>query len=166
MPAEDPYCLLTASVCPFGTEPRFYTMYGRFSGGKFVPDSVSEPDKGPDQYAGQVFRDHLGRNIMITWIPGWRYSGYAANDIGVMSVPRELKLTAGKITAFPVKEVQHLLRTDDPSVRLTDTGFVIERQNREPVIYEGRLTDLKILRDNYIAEIFVNNGETVYTVLL
>jgi hypothetical protein len=33
-------------------------------------------------------------------------------------------------------------------------------------VYEGEIRDLKILRDEYIAEIFVNGGEEVYTVLL
>jgi hypothetical protein len=34
------------------------------------------------------------------------------------------------------------------------------------VIYEGPIDDLKILRDGYIVEVFVNGGQEVYTALL
>ena len=83
-----------------------------------------------------------------------------------MSVPRELKLENGKITAYPIKELQHLLKDEDECVKRTDKGFIIERPGRSPVIYEGEINDLKILRDGFIAEVFVNGGEEVYTVLL
>lgn len=166
MEAEDGLCLLTTSVCPLDKEHYFMVMYGRFSNGKFSIEATAEVDKGPDQYAGQVFRDHLGRNLLITWIPGWKYSGYAKEDIGCMSVARELKIKNGRITAFPVQEVRHLLKDSDPAVVRTETGFIVERQGREPVVYEGEINDLKIIRDEYILEIFVNGGESVYSVLL
>ncbi len=81
-----------------------------------------------------------------------------------MSVPREIKLVNGKITAYPVEEVRHLLKDTDPSVVLTDKGFVIHRRGMESVVHEGDISDIKILRDNYILEVFVNGGETVYSV--
>ena len=165
VPAGDLY-LLSTSVCPLERRHYFSVMYGDFKDGKFDPKYVSEIDKGPDQYAGQVFRDHLGRNILISWIPGWKYRGFAEKDIGCMSVPRELKLKDGKITAYPVAEVQHLLKDFDPSVRQTEKGFVIEREGRKPVVYEGEIADLKILRDAYLVEVFVNGGTEVYTALL
>ena len=83
-----------------------------------------------------------------------------------MSVPREIKLANGKITAYPIEELQHLLKDADDSVKITDSGFVIERTGREPVVYEGKIKDLKILRDEYVVEVFVNGGEEVYTALL
>ena len=43
---------------------------------------------------------------------------------------------------------------------------MIPREGREPVVYQGPLTDLKILRDGYIVEVFVNGGREVYTALL
>ena len=141
-------------------------MYGCFDGAKFTVEHHAEIDKGPDQYAGQVFIDHRGRNILITWIPGWKYSGYAEKDIGCMSVPRELKLLDGKITAYPVEELQFLLKDEDECVKRTEGGFVIERNGREAVVYNGTISDLKILRDGPIVEVFVNNGEEVYTALL
>lgn len=163
--ADDMY-LLAASVCPLEQRHYFSVMYGSFENGKFSLKHSAEVDKGPDQYAGQIFQDHLGRNILISWMPGWQYEGLAEKDVGCMSVPRELKLKDGKITAYPIKELQHLLKDEDPSVRRTEHGFVIERAGREPVVYNGEITDLKILRDGYLVEVFVNGGVEVYTALL
>ena len=83
-----------------------------------------------------------------------------------MSVPRELKLINGKVYGYPVEECQHLLKDSDPAVKMTDNGFIIERTGREPVVYNGKIRDLKILRDEYILEVFVNGGEEIYSVLL
>lgn len=165
MSAGDGY-LLTASVCPLDRRHYFSVMYGRFADGKFTLQVTAEVDKGPDQYAGQVFQDHLGRNLLISWIPGWKYKGYAPTDVGCMSVPRELRLVDGKPRAYPIEELQYLLRDEDPCLRRTPNGFVIERQGREPIVYEGEIRELKILRDGYVAEVFVNGGEEVYTALL
>jgi len=158
--------LLTASVCPIGSAHYFSAMYGNFADGRFNVSHTAEIDKGPDQYAGQVFRDHMGRNILISWVPGWRYAGYSERDIGCMSVPRELKLENGRITGYPVKELCHLLNDEDPCLERTDSGFIVKRTGREPLVYEGEIRELKVLRDGYIAEIFVNGGEEIYTVLL
>ena len=62
--------------------------------------------------------------------------------------------------------MRHLLTESDPAVEITEKGFVIARQGREPVVYEGRLDDIRILRDGYIIEVFVNGGERVYSALL
>ena len=83
-----------------------------------------------------------------------------------MSIPRELKLVDGKITAYPIEELQFLLKDEDECVKRTETGFVIERNGREPVVYNGTISDLKILRDEFIVEVFVNKGQEVYTALL
>ena len=165
MPAEDGKCLLTVSVCTFDGH-YFSAMYGTFKDGIFTTEVSDNVDKGPDQYAGQVFRDHLGRNILITWIPGWPYSGYAPKDVGCMSLPREMKLVDGKIYGYPIAEVQHLLTDSDPAVQVTADGFRIERTGREPVVYTGEIRDLKILRDEYVIEVFVNGGESIYSALL
>ena len=158
--------LLTVSVQPLESNHYFQVIYGDFKNGKFTQKFSATPDKGPDQYAGQVFRDHLGRNILIAWLPGWRYKGYAEKDVGHMSVPRELKLENGKITAYPISELQHLLKDEDDAVKRTEKGFIIERSGRNPVVYEGEINSLKIIRDSYVVEVFVNGGEEVYTVLL
>ncbi len=165
VPAGDKY-LLTASVLRLDLSHYFSVMYGDFNNDKFNVQYIGEIDKGPDQYAGQVFHDHKGRNILISWIPGWGYRGYAEKDVGCMSVPRELKLIDGKIYGYPIEELQHLLKDSDPAVKRTENGFIIERSGRAPVIYEGEITDLKILRDGYIIEVFVNGGEEIYSALL
>jgi beta-fructofuranosidase len=164
MKSGDKY-LLTASVCKENSH-YFSVMYGQFEDGRFTPEYIGEVDKGPDQYAGQVFKDHLGRNLLISWIPGWKYRGYAECDIGCMSVPREIKIKNGRITAYPIEELRHLLKDEDSALKRTEKGFVIERAGRDPVVYEGKIEDLKILRDGYVVEVFVNGGEEVYTALL
>jgi beta-fructofuranosidase len=159
-------CLLSASVCPIGKPHYFSIMYGSFKNGLFTIENVGQIDKGPDQYAGQIFKDPKGRCILITWIPGWSYIDYQEKDVGCMSVPREIYMKDGKIYGYPVEEVWHLLKDTDPSVQITDDGFIIQRTNREPVKHTGEVKDLKILRDGFILEVFVNYGETIYTVLL
>jgi len=165
VPAGEGY-LLTASVCPFGKPHYFRAMYGELQDGKFTVLQEAEIDKGPDQYAGLVFHDPMGRNLLVSWIPGWNYEGYAARDIGCCSVPREIKIENGKMTAYPIRELQPYLKDEDPCLVRTPNGFRVDRTNRDPLVYVGKLTDLKILRDEYVAEIFVNGGEAVYTVLL
>ena len=159
-------CLLTASVCPLDSAHYFSIMYGSFEDGKFTVEHTGEVDRGPDQYAGQVFTDHKGRNILISWIPGWKYKGYAEKDVGCMSVPRELTLVDGKVYGYPIEELRHLLKESDPALTRTDTGFIINREGRDPVVYNGEIKDLKILRDGYIMEVFVNGGEDIFSVLL
>ena len=158
--------LLTASVCPLDRIHYFSIMYGSFENGKFTIEHTGEVDRGPDQYAGQVFTDHKGRNLLISWIPGWKYKGYAEKDVGCMSVPRELSLVDGKIYGYPIEELRHLLTDSDPALTRTENGFVISREGRDPVVYEGEIKDLKILRDGYIMEVFVNGGEDIFSVLL
>ena len=159
-------CLLATSVCKLDETHFFQIMKGRLENGRFICELSDRFDKGPDQYAGQMFADKNGAPRLITWIPGWKYSGYAEKDIGCMSIPRELKLLDGKITAYPVEELQFLLKDEDECVKRTEGGFVIERNGREAVVYNGTISDLKILRDGPIVEVFVNKGEEVYTALL
>ena len=78
----------------------------------------------------------------------------------------KLTLKDGQVYGYPVEELQHLLKEEDPCVKRTDTGFIIQRTNRDPVVYTGEITDLKILRDAYIVEVFVNGGQEIYSVLL
>ncbi len=157
--------LLTASVYRSGYH-YFSVMYGDFTNGIFTPHTIGEVDKGPDQYAGLVFSDPNGRAILMSWIPGWKYKGYAARDVGCLSIPRELILKEGKVYCYPTEEVRHLLTDHDPALTCTEDGFVIERTERDPVIHKGKVTDLKMLRDGYVLEVFVNGGEITYTVLL
>lgn len=164
--ADNGKYLLTASVYRNENTHSFSVMYGEFKNGGFDIQYSGQPDKGPDLYAGQVFRDHLGRNILMSWIPGWTYAGFAEKDIGCMSVPKELKLKNGEIYAYPIDELKGLLKSSDPAVKITESGFIIERKGRSPVVYNGKITDLKIIRDGYIIEVFVNGGKEVYSAVL
>ena len=83
-----------------------------------------------------------------------------------MSVPREIFLKDGKIYGYPVEEVRHLLTDSDPAVERTEDGFIIRRTGRDPVVHRGEVRDLKIIRDEFILEVFVNGGEAIYSVLL
>ena len=166
MEAEGGNYLLATSVCPIDGDHYFSVMYGDFKNDKFTAKYIANVDKGPDQYAGQVFRDDKGRNILITWIPGWKYSHSFEKNIGCLSVPREMKLVDGKIYGYPVEEVQHLLKDEDESVIRTADGFIVNRTNRDPVVYNGEIKDIKIIRDEYILEIFVNGGQEIFSILL
>ena len=164
MPYGEKY-LLTTSVCEKGKH-YFSIMYGNFDGKHFIPEVTGEVHKGPDQYAGQVFLDHLGRHIMITWVPGWSYAAFAEKNLGCLSLPIELKIENGKVKGYPLPEVCHLLKDSDPAVQITNNGFRLDRVLRDPIIHEGKIDDIKILRDEYLIEIFINQGEYIYTAVL
>lgn len=127
--------ILSASVCSKNASNYFEVMYGSFDGKAFSGEIVSHFQKGPDEYAGQIFSAPDGRCILISWIPGWNYQP-KKKCIGCLSLPLELKVSNGVISAYPVREVYHLLGADDT------------------------------LRDEYIEERFVNKGEQVFITLL
>ena len=157
--------LLAASVCREDGHS-FSLAVGSFENGRFLVESEGEVDKGPDRYAGQIFSDENGRALLISWVPGWNYAGYAARDIGCMSVPAEITFDDGKLCAFPVDEVSRFMKNEDPALERTESGFRIKREGREDVVYTGEIKSLHCLRDEYILEVFVNGGEEVYTALL
>ncbi len=165
MPSGDKF-LLACSVCKRDWSHYFQIKYGSFENGVFKTEFVGEVDKGPDQYAGQIFRDHLGRTILMSWMPGWAYRNYRENDVGCMSVPREIILRDGKVYGWPIKEIRHLLKDSDPALERTANGFKVKRDGRCAVEYNGDIRDLKIIRDEYVMEIFINGGEEIYSVLL
>lgn len=157
--------LLSASVCR-EEDPSFSLAVGFFENGHFTAEYESEIDKGPDQYAGQIFRDSQGRALLVSWIPGWGYASYKERDIGVMSVPREITFEGGKLRAFPASELRNFLSGSDSAIIRTAGGFSIKRSGREDVVYNGEIKSLHCLRDAYTLEVFVNGGEEVFTVLL
>ncbi len=143
----------------------FTVACGDFKDGIFTPDFDYNFDKGPDQYAGQAFMDKDGKPIILSWVPGWSYNGFAEKNIGCLSLPRELSVKDGKVCAYPVAEVCHLLCDTDPAVTMTEDGFTIARCKGD-VVHKGEVRDIKMLRDEYILEVFVNGGEINYTVVL
>ena len=160
-------CLLATSVCKLDETHFFQIMKGRLENGRFICELSDRFDKGPDQYAGQMFADKNGAPRLITWIPGWSYAGFAKGiDVGCLSIPREITIENNRICGKPASEVAHLLKGHDPAVKMTENGFTVEREQRPSLIHNGEIRDIKILRDEYILEIFVNGGETVYSLLL
>lgn len=163
-PFGDRY-LLSASVCREDGHS-FSIAVGSFENGRFTPESEAQLDHGPDQYAGQAFPDPSGRAMLISWIPGWNYAGFRDRDIGCMSVPKEIRFENGRIRAFPAAQVQRFLKESDPAVERTESGFRIKRRGRNDVLYSGVIRDLRILRDAYVLEVYLNGGEEIYTALL
>lgn len=158
--------VISTSVCNLDGTHFFKIMVGSFSNDTFIEEFSGNFERGPDEYAGQLFVDHKNRIIQLTWIPGWHYQGFVNKDIGCLSLPREITFKNNKIYAFPIEEVRHLLKDDDEKITKTDNGFIVERVHHGNVIYNGKIDDLKVLRDEYIMEIFLNGGEIVYSILL
>lgn len=169
-PDAAPGAFLLATSIEFRGEKEttrdFVLMSGTFDGLRFTPLTESHPQLGPDQYAGQIFTDASGRQILITWIPGWHFAGVGDRSLGVMSLPMELTVTEDGIRTYPVSEVRHLLSDSDPALTRTEEGFVIRRETREDVVFKGGIRDLKLLRDGYVLEVFINGGEKVVTAVL
>ena len=78
----------------------------------------------------------------------------------------EIKVEDGKFYAYPVEEAQFLLNDSDPDIELSESGFIINRNDLQPVVCDCKINDIKVIRDEYILEIFVNKGEFVYTIVL
>jgi len=130
LPYGDGFILAT-SVGKFDGSHYFEVMYGTFDGTKFTPEVTSHFQKGPDEYAGQIFRAPDGRAILISWIPGWNYQP-KEKCIGCMSLPLEITVERGIMRAYPVEEVRQLL---DENGTLTD-AYVTERfVNRGEEVY-------------------------------
>ena len=102
----------------------------------------------------------------MAWIPGWGYEEFAEKNIGCLSLPRELTVKDGKILSYPIEEVRHLLTDSDEAIERTADGFLIHREGRESVVHTGEVRSLAVLRDGYVLEVYVNEGEAVYSVLL
>lgn len=166
MKYDDRFMLATSVMVHIPDIHFFTVMCGDFDGTHFKFQTKGDFQHGPDAYAGQVFLDDKGRHILISWIPGWLYNGFAERSISAMSVPMELTEKNGKIYCYPVEEVRHLLKDSDPLVKITDDGFIVEREKRDNVIHKGKINDIKIIRDGYILEIFINGGEDVYSLII
>lgn len=127
--------ILSVSVCPNKSNHYFEVMYGGFDGKTFTAEIVSHFQKGPDEYAGQIFHAPDGRNILISWIPGWDYQP-KEKCIGCLSLPLEITVSGGSITALPAKEVRHLIGED---------GTVTDAYIREEYLDHGKTVSIKIV---------------------
>ena len=135
-------------------------MVGTFDGVKFTPEKEFNMESGPDFYAPQTFKDHLGRRIMIGWMINPRKHGQEGLDrAGALTIPREVKFENGVLKNFPVREAQHLLKTEDELVKICGDKVIVGRENEclsELDILPGE--DIAILRDTRTIEVFVGGG--------
>ncbi len=167
VPLNNGLVLLATSVCNLDESHFFQIMLGTLEDGGFKCILSDGFDKGPDQYAGQLFADADGNPLLMTWIPGWRYAGFVTGiDVGCLSVPRRIVIENNRICGRPLKSFEALLKDSDQFVTVNENGFSVQRQERPSLVHNGAVRDLKIFRDEYIMEIFVNGGETVYSLLL
>ncbi|MBQ4617021.1 MAG: glycoside hydrolase family 32 protein [Clostridia bacterium] len=167
VPLKDGKCLLATSVCNLDETHFFQIMIGTLEDGRFQCELSDRFDKGPDQYAGQVFPDENGDPLLITWIPGWKFAGFVEGiDIGCMSIPRRIVVENGRICGRPLETMVPLMQSTDTALTMTDDGFVVSRTARPSLTHTGEVRQLQILHDEYIMEIFVNGGETVYSLLM
>ena len=87
-------------------------------------------------------------------------------SLGCLSLPIDLTVQDGKIYGVVLDEVKHLLQTENPNVKFTDNGFIIERTQRENVVFEGTFDKFAVLQDEYLIEVHLNNGEHIISAIL
>jgi beta-fructofuranosidase len=87
-----------------------------------------------------------------------------ADYAGALTIPCELSIDRGKLLAYPVMEAQDLLSTFDELVVVENYKVWIKADNVSfPVEYNGVINDVKILLDTKTIEVFINEGEAVFT---
>ena len=178
------------SVSPQGVEREEYRYQNIYLSGYFIlrdgkvfKEDFREWDMGFDFYAPQTFVDKKGRRMGMpdaeeeyvnnTLEEGWQHC---------LTVPRELKYCNGKVYQYPVEELMNLRRwkkklCDADRETETDGAFDLElqvqkgpanqqagagRRTRKACIEE--LRSIRILADTSAAEIYVNEGEVVFSV--
>ena len=140
-------------------------IVGDFDGKKLVNYTVSIPEIGPYFYAPQSFCDDKGRRIVIAWMSRWSKK-IAENETyaGALSIPRELFFKDGQICMYPVSEACHLLEDSDSLVNVSENEVAVENKNGEELKYSaGKISDIKILRDENAIEVFINGGKASFT---
>lgn len=126
--------ILSVSVVPNELPHYFEVMKGSFDGSTFKPRIVSHFQKGPHEYAGQIFRDSQNRNILISWVPGWDFQP-EEKCIGCLSIPLEIKEKDNKLLAYPVDELKHLV---------DENGSIIDAYIKEEFINEGEEVEITL----------------------
>ena len=119
-----------------------------YDAGRFFPQTVGEVDWGLDYYAPQVFKDDMGRTLMMGWMESWSfhpwYLGNAKNgqnphgyvydcsEIGFngsISTPRTISVCHdGKLKFDPVPELKTLRK--DPR---TQYNMMVKAEEKIPV---------------------------------
>lgn len=196
------------SISPQGLEAEEYRYQNIYQSGYFIKgsDEFIEWDMGFDFYAPQTFEDETGRRILIGWagMPDADYKSRMPSDEWqhMMTVPRELVYSDGKILQIPVRELEAYRKKEIPvipgekfSFEDISIDFILEGKNLSGSLFIGpecvveckedeislsfsgesglgrklrkakiqEIHKLRVLIDCSIVEIFVNDGELVFT---
>jgi len=160
-PLGDGFALMFSQM----NRPLYSTMfiYGDFDSEVFTPKAEQTPMAGPHFYAPQSFHDGR-RRIVIGWLYSWNKPlDKGADYAGALSVPMELQWANGRFTLFPVEEAGHLLRPEDPLVRIGPASVMIKADYMRPLRYDGDVRRVDVLRDTKTIEVFVNGGEACFS---
>ena len=162
-PFKDKYLLMFSQMNCDTRSTMF--AYGDFDGKKLTNYSLHTPHIGPHYYAPQTFEDHRGRRILIGWLFNKDEKLNGGTDYaGALTIPCELSMKDGKLRAYPVEEAQGLLSGSDELVVVEDDKIRIKADNVAfPVEYSARIDSVRVLRDTKTIEVFVNEGEAVFT---
>lgn len=100
---------------------RFNEREGTFDDAD-LDQNFSRTDFGFDFYAPQTFEAPDGRRILYAWMSrmdGEQEEIFSRGDprIHCLTLPRELKITAGKLIQTPVKELEQLKGAEVPPIR-------------------------------------------------
>ncbi|KAJ6779620.1 hypothetical protein PWT90_05634 [Aphanocladium album] len=99
-------------VLIFGANGRMIYHAGTFDGRVFRGEVAGLVDHGPAGYAGQVYRDDLGRPLLVTWmatIGAYKMPSRVNGWVGQHSVTRELFLNVqGRLGSRPLDEQRQL----------------------------------------------------------
>ena len=136
---------------------------GDFDGERFTPENICEVEMGPHFYAPQTFLAPDGRRILIGWMHSWgKLPGDGDVYKGAFTIPRCLHVRDGRLYAAPIREAQPYLTEWDDAVEIGENRVAIRvREGDDPLVYEGEVRGVQILRDTRTVEVFVNGGERV-----
>lgn len=86
-----------------------YYAVGDFDGANFTVEHKAELDFGTDFYALQTFEAH-GKRLGFAWLDNWATWMHTRSKefMGVMSLPRELKLDGLALCLFPIEPLTRL----------------------------------------------------------
>lgn len=154
-------------------------------------ENVYSLDEGLDFYAPQTMQPPDGRRIMIGWMQSWDSNIRPADQKWscMMTLPRELRIEDGKIRQRPVREMERYHRNavcyqnkeisgscqmEGIRGRVLDMTVEIDRTYSGMVrdaiaIRKAKLKtsadklELRIILDKYSAEIFLNDGQQVFS---
>ena len=145
-----------------------------------IEDEFVRLDPGPDMYATQTAVDEEGRTVLIGWM---RNSHPEGGGAGMMTIPRVVENRNGKLYMRPHLNIEknvvnsedayksRILLMDGKSFR---TGGVKVSREGETVLFEcaGEVYKTGPVKDGYdvmvfaekgIVEIFINDGEYVFS---